>query len=43
MFNGLKVIDFHAHFPTANWLDWRVSWKQRVVERYGEKNAQMLM
>jgi predicted TIM-barrel fold metal-dependent hydrolase len=43
MFNGLKVIDFHAHFPTANWLDWRISWKQRLVERYGEKNAQMLM
>ncbi|MCW4051924.1 MAG: amidohydrolase family protein [Candidatus Bathyarchaeota archaeon] len=42
-FNGLKIIDFHAHFPTSKWMKWRASWKKRLTERYGERNAQMLM
>lgn len=42
-FNGLKIIDFHAHFPTSKWMNWRASWKQRLTERYGERNAQLLM
>ncbi len=42
-FHGLKVIDFHAHFPTANWTRWATSWRQRLAERYGEENAQLLM
>ncbi len=41
--HGLKVIDFHAHFPTAKWASWVTSWKQRLAERYGEENAQILM
>ena len=42
-FHGLKVIDFHAHFPGSNWMQWMSSWKQRLIERYGEENAQLLM
>jgi hypothetical protein len=42
-FHGLKVIDFHAHFPTSNWTKWATSWKRRLAERYGEENAQLLM
>lgn len=40
---GLKVIDFHAHFPTASWTKWMTSWKQRLAEKYGEANAQLLI
>ena len=42
-FHGLKVIDFHAHFPSSNWTQWMVSWRQRLVDRYGEENAQLLI
>ena len=42
-FDGLKVIDFHAHFPTANWTRWVTSWRQRLAERYGDENAQLLI
>jgi predicted TIM-barrel fold metal-dependent hydrolase len=38
--HGLKVIDFHVHFPTSRS---RVSWRQRLIERYGEEKAQILM
>ena len=41
--HGLKVIDFHAHFPTTNWTKWATSWKRRLAERYGEENAQLLI
>ena len=41
--HGLKVIDFHAHFPTTNWTKWATSWKQRLAGRYGEENAQILV
>ena len=42
-FYGLKVIDFHAHFPGSNWTQWAVSWRQRLAERYGEENVQLLI
>jgi len=42
-FNGLKVLDFHAHFPTASWTKWAASWRQRLAERYGDENALLLM
>ena len=38
--HGLKVVDFHAHFPTAKF---GTPWKQRLIERYGEEKAQILM
>ena len=42
-FQGLKVIDFHAHFPTTNWARWATSWRRRLAERYGEENAKLLI
>jgi predicted TIM-barrel fold metal-dependent hydrolase len=41
--HGLRVIDFHAHFPTASWTKWAASWKQRLIEKYGEANAQLII
>jgi predicted TIM-barrel fold metal-dependent hydrolase len=41
--HGLKVIDFHAHFPTTNWTKWATSWRRRLAEKYGDKNAQLLI
>lgn len=41
--HGLKVVDFHAHFPTGTWTKWAVSWRQRLAERYGDKNAKLLI
>ena len=38
--HGLKVIDFHAHFPTSRS---RGSWRQRLIDRYGEEKAQIIM
>lgn len=38
-FHGLKVIDFHAHFPTSN-SSRRTSWRQQLTERYGEEGVQ---
>ncbi len=38
-FHGLKVIDFHAHFPTSN-RSRSTSWRQRLTERYGEEEVQ---
>ena len=43
VFHGLKVIDFHAHFPTTNWTKWATSWRRRLAEKYGEENAQLLI
>ena len=42
-FHGLKVIDFHAHFPTTNWTKWTASWRRRLADRYGKENAQILI
>ncbi|UCF59122.1 MAG: amidohydrolase family protein, partial [Candidatus Bathyarchaeota archaeon] len=39
----LKVIDFHAHFPTANWTKWVASWKRQLAEKYGDENAQLFI
>jgi hypothetical protein len=41
--HGLKVVDFHAHFPTSKWVNWAASWRQQLAETYGEENAQILM
>ncbi len=41
--HGLKVIDFHAHFPTTNWTKWTTSWRRRLAEKYGDENAQLLI
>jgi len=41
-FHGLKVIDFHAHFPTSN-RSRRTSWRQRMTERYGEEEVQTVL
>jgi predicted TIM-barrel fold metal-dependent hydrolase len=41
--HGVKVFDFHAHFPTEKWANWMVSFQQRLAEKYGEKNAKILM
>ena len=42
-FDRLKVIDFHAHFPTGNWTKWAASGKRRLAEKYGDENAQLLI
>ena len=34
--HGVKVIDFHVHFPTANWYG-RSGRRQRLVGKYGEE------
>jgi predicted TIM-barrel fold metal-dependent hydrolase len=39
---GLKVIDFHAHFPIQRG-DRRSRWRQRLVERYGERQADTIL
>ena len=41
--HGMKVIDFHAHFPTAQWVKWVSSWRERLAERYGAENAKLLI
>jgi predicted TIM-barrel fold metal-dependent hydrolase len=41
--HGVKVTDFHAHFPTAMWVKWASSWKERLAEKYGPQNAELLM
>ena len=38
---GLKVIDFHSHFPVQR--QGRRDWRQRMVERYGEERADIIM
>jgi hypothetical protein len=41
--HGVKVTDFHAHFPTAMWVKWASSWKERLAEKYGAENAELLI
>jgi len=41
--HGLRIIDFHAHFPTIEWGKWASSWRKKMVDRYGEANAQLLI
>ncbi|MDH5495578.1 MAG: hypothetical protein OEY24_07770, partial [Candidatus Bathyarchaeota archaeon] len=41
--NGLKIIDFHAHFPTTKWVNWVASWRKKLAERYGMEKAQLLV
>ncbi len=40
--HGLKVIDFHAHFPTSNTSRWR-GYRQRLIEKYGEERVQIML
>ena len=39
---GLKVIDFHSHFPIQRGGR-RVGWRQRMVKRYGERRADIIL
>lgn len=39
---GLRVIDFHSHFPTSSWGR-PGGWLQRLIERYGEERARVIM
>jgi len=39
---GLKIIDFHSHFPTSN-RSRDSRWRQRLVEKYGEERTQILL
>jgi len=41
--HGLKILDFHAHFPTTEWVKWASSWKERLAHRYGDEKAQILI
>ncbi|UCH32150.1 MAG: amidohydrolase [Candidatus Bathyarchaeota archaeon] len=41
--HGLKIIDFHAHFPTSRWVKWVSSWKERLAQKYGMEKAQLLI
>jgi|TARA_B100001971_G_C18266604_1_gene593445 hypothetical protein len=34
--HGINVIDFHAHFPTANWQS-RGDRRKRLLDKYGEE------
>lgn len=38
---GLKVIDFHSHFPVRR--TGSGGWRQRIVEQYGEEKADVIM
>lgn len=41
-YHGLKVIDFHAHFPTSNRRRRRKSRRQRLSEKYGEEGVRTI-
>ncbi|MCW3991665.1 MAG: amidohydrolase family protein [Candidatus Bathyarchaeota archaeon] len=41
-FHGLRVIDFHSHFPTSN-RSRMTRWRQRLTERYGEEGVRILL
>jgi predicted TIM-barrel fold metal-dependent hydrolase len=38
--HGVKVIDFHSHFPTSNWYG-RSGRRQRLLEKYGEERVRI--
>ncbi|MGD8565546.1 MAG: amidohydrolase family protein [Candidatus Bathyarchaeota archaeon] len=42
-FHDLKIIDYHAHFPTVYWTKWAASWKERLTGKYGDEKAQILI
>jgi len=37
---GLKVIDFHSHFPIQR--SGPNTWRQRLVDQFGEERAQVM-
>lgn len=39
---GLRVIDFHSHFPTSTRGGFS-RWRQRLVEEYGEERTRILL
>ncbi len=39
---GLRVIDFHSHFPIQRG-DRMGGWRQRLVEQYGERKADIIL
>lgn len=39
---GLKVIDFHSHFPRQS-TGRSASWRARMVERYGERRTDIIL
>jgi predicted TIM-barrel fold metal-dependent hydrolase len=38
--HGIKVIDFHSHFPTSNWYG-RSERRQRLLDKFGEERVQI--
>ncbi len=38
--HGVKVIDFHSHFPTSNWYG-RSGRRQRLLKKYGEERVRI--
>ncbi len=40
---GLSVIDFHSHFPIQRGGRRRSGWRQRLVEQYGERRADIIL
>lgn len=40
--NGLKIIDFHSHFPTQTGGG-RSRWRQRLIEQYGEEKTKIFL
>ena len=38
---GLKVIDFHSHFPVQR--PGGRNWRKRLVDRYGEERADIIL
>ena len=41
--HGLRVLDFHAHFPIQRGGDSRASYTQSLISRYGEEKARIIM
>ena len=40
--HGLRVIDFHSHFPIQRGGRWR-DWRQQLVEKYGEERTDIIL
>jgi len=40
--DGVKVIDFHSHFPTSSWYG-RGGWRERLISKYGEERVRIFI
>ena len=40
--DGVKVIDFHSHFPTSNWYG-RRGRRERLISKYGEERVRIFI